>query len=237
MTVYGGNYQGWSDWKPSYLPDDKCKFWVESLSADSFELSGSDVMTWYDKSIYGNDFTQVSGSRPTWDGTKVLFTATPDTYLECAMSFPNLSEWEYYRVTQLSGGVHYYPLHQTTNPKRLWDYHASSSPDGLRLYLNDQYSTPYPTGTSATAEVKGITQTVMNTDEQYSIMKGYRADYTSVSSDLTLYLDDTTYMNGHSGGSNFYDYNAWELIITSRLSVGERNAMMQYLRLKHNVKV
>lgn len=236
MTVYGGNYQGWDDWKPTYLPNDKCKFWVEASDSSNFLLTGSKVDTWLDQSIYGNNFAQTaSNEQPTWDGDSVSFDETPNTYLTCNMSFTNLTEWEYYRVSQGNPAkAHYYPMYNISGGKSMRDYHSRSSPDTLRFYLTSQYCSPYPDAGAAGHETKGITQSVINDDENFSQWNGAYSNYSSLPADTGLYLDGTTYMNGINSGVTFYIFNMWEVIITARLTTKERSAMMHYLRIKHN---
>jgi hypothetical protein len=101
---------------PPFAPSDiaNLTLWLDGADATTLTLSGSDVVTWTDKSIIGNNYTQASsGSRPVYQLDPVfgfnglLFDGVSDNLqpVDNTKRSVNSSIWNVFFVSRFTGNV------------------------------------------------------------------------------------------------------------------------------------
>jgi hypothetical protein len=65
-----------------------CVLWLDGADTSTLTLSGSNITAWRDKSIFGNNVTQISTTAPTYNSTdsSINFVANSSTFLRGALS-------------------------------------------------------------------------------------------------------------------------------------------------------
>ena len=116
---------------PPFAPTDLVglSMWFDAADAATLTLSGSDVVTWSDKSVTGNSYTQsTSGNRPSYqlDSTfgayGVYFDGVNDNLVpsNSALRSWNSSNWTTFFVARLSGTTDNYMTVYRTSPSGMW---------------------------------------------------------------------------------------------------------------------
>jgi hypothetical protein len=68
-----------------------CVVWLDAADSNTLTLSGSNITGWRDKSVFGNNVTQISATPPTYNSadSSVNFVASSSTFLRGAISQTN----------------------------------------------------------------------------------------------------------------------------------------------------
>lgn len=116
---------------PPFAPSDisGLSLWFDAADTGTLTLSGSDVITWGDKSIIGNNYTQSnSGNRPSYqlDSTfgayGVFFDGVNDNLVPSnnALRSWNSSNWTTFIVLRLTGTTDNYMTVYRSSPSGMW---------------------------------------------------------------------------------------------------------------------